>query len=687
MKPFSEYAHNNNYYQKQSIPISCDDQQILEDNQKFQKQISIDSFGLGNISNSSLLFLQNYQALIPIGSNIGLWDLRESKRKKLIKVASDPIYVLLQTNLYIIAVTISGQINIFEKTSFTQIMSSKIKKGTVLHACSSEKYLAVAYKYKELNFIEVYQINQNLNIEKQYQVTLHEQVKQILINQNDELIIISECKNNVQENKKRFYEYQLEKYCLVNKVILNQQMIELENKIFCFQNNKKLGIILTQNNNIYVYSLEDLAFISKIKIIGESFHSIQLTDQNEIYMCPKNNQLLKVDCSSLREKPLPDKFDIDQNINEDNRFQLLTILSDALKPNSNILKVIDNYIFSYFENEYIFQNIHHLSLKNKYSGIGLSATCISVRQNGDLFAVGDFLGNVFIFHCGQDDLSDKKNHPIRQIQLQSGIRCIDWLPNGEGIVIGTLDGSILMKKFSKDQILSANILIQQNCSITSLRFKSIQDKILLLATNSLGQVMILEYDQYDSMFQLKNQIQAHLPQQSSNQFGTLEKYAEIWSSVWGFNFVATSSEDTTIKIFSIQKNLLSLKLTLNTHKLAVTSIDWKKMNGQLKEIFASCSDDQTIVIYNPQRNFEVISTFSTSFINDWHTLTYISLEENGSRVAVGSQNGYLFVIDLVLKKFIFADRIHLGGIEGVIWKSNKIFTCSNDCSVNVINLK
>ncbi|EAS01161.2 WD domain, G-beta repeat protein (macronuclear) [Tetrahymena thermophila SB210] len=603
-------------------------------------------------------------------------------------MSSDPIYVLLQTNQYVISVTISGQISIFQKTSLKQILSFQIKKGTVLHACSSEKYIAVAIKCNEINFIEIFQINQNVNIEKQYQVTLHEQVKHILINQNDQLIIISKCQNHVQEKKQK-YQYQMNLFSLIDKAILKQQKIELENKIIYIQNNQNLGIILTQNNYIVVYCLEDLTIISKFKIISEPFQSIQITDQNEIYLCPQSNQILKINCSSLIENPLPDKIDIFQSIN-DTRIHLQTILSDALRPNSNFLKVINNYIFSYFDNEFIFQNYYNISQKNKYSGIGLSATCISVNQNGDLFAVGDFLGQVQIFRCKSEETSDNENHPIRQIQLQSGIRCLDWLPSGEGIVIGTLDGSIIIKQFSNGQDFSNILQIQSNCSITSLKFRTIKDKTFLLATNSLGQVIIFEENQCNGMFSVKHQKQAHLPQASSSQFGTLDKYAEIWSSVWGLNginLIATSSEDTTVKIYKISNDHINLKQTLNAHKLAVTSIDWKKMSGDLKEIFASCSDDQTIVIYDPQRNFEIVSIFSTSFIKDWHTLTYISLEENGTRVAVGSQNGYLFIIDLVQNKFIFAERVHLGGIEGVIWKKNKIFTCSNDCNINVINLK
>lgn len=70
--------------------------------------------------------------------------------------------------------------------------------------------------------------------------------------------------------------------------------------------------------------------------------------------------------------------------------------------------------------------------------------------------------------------------------------------------------------------------------------------------------------------------------------------------------------------------------------MAVTAVDWKRMNDKLGDVFISCSDDQTIRVYNPQNKFELVHIFSTSFVNEWHTLTYLSLEEGGTRVAIGA---------------------------------------------------
>ncbi len=51
------------------------------------------------------------------------------------------------------------------------------------------------------------------------------------------------------------------------------------------------------------------------------------------------------------------------------------------------------------------------------------------------------------------------------------------------------------------------------------------------------------------------------------------------------------------------------------------------MNEKLGEVFISCSDDQTIRVYNPKNNFELVHVFTTSFVREWHTLTYLALED------------------------------------------------------------
>lgn len=63
------------------------------------------------------------------------------------------------------------------------------------------------------------------------------------------------------------------------------------------------------------------------------------------------------------------------------------------------------------------------------------------------------------------------------------------------------------------------------------------------------------------------------------------------------------------------------------HTKAVTSVDWKIMDERIGEIFISCSDDQTARIYDPKNDFKLVEVLQTSFIKEWHTLTYLALED------------------------------------------------------------
>jgi hypothetical protein len=78
----------------------------------------------------------------------------------------------------------------------------------------------------------------------------------------------------------------------------------------------------------------------------------------------------------------------------------------------------------------------------------------------------------------------------------------------------------------------------------------------------------------------------------------------------------------------------------------VTSIDWKVMGKDLGEVYVSCSDDKRVRFRDPKNAWRVMFELETNTIKEWHTLTYLALEENGTRCAVGSQNGYLFIFDL-----------------------------------------
>jgi WD40 repeat protein len=119
-------------------------------------------------------------------------------------------------------------------------------------------------------------------------------------------------------------------------------------------------------------------------------------------------------------------------------------------------------------------------------------------------------------------------------------------------------------------------------------------------------------------------------------FPFLEKQSEIWSTIPNTNpstpdvplsRIVTTSEDQTCRVWEIQYGFNPRLITvLKGHTLAVTSVDWKRM-ADGKEYMLSCSDDDTVRVYDPKDDkFELLYILDTKFIVEWHTLTYMSME-------------------------------------------------------------
>ena len=66
--------------------------------------------------------------------------------------------------------------------------------------------------------------------------------------------------------------------------------------------------------------------------------------------------------------------------------------------------------------------------------------------------------------------------------------------------------------------------------------------------------------------------------------------AEVWSLCWspGDTHMATCSEDQSVRVWDAVR--WKGMATLTGHKLAVTSVDWKKIRD--RSILVSCSDDR-----------------------------------------------------------------------------------------------
>ena len=150
---------------------------------------------------------------------------------------------------------------------------------------------------------------------------------------------------------------------------------------------------------------------------------------------------------------------------------------------------------------------------------------------------------------------------------------------------------------------------------------------------------------------------AHEPQEASDTFGSLANFSEIWSLDFSSDGqrLGTGSEDQTVVVWRFADGLQSMpekEITLPKHALAVTGVLWRDLEAtiagvQISRLLLTCSDDKTLRVYNAQ-DYNLLHTFSTLYIRQWHTLTYVASQ--GERAIVVSQNGYLFVFNLVTQE-------------------------------------
>ena len=114
-----------------------------------------------------------------------------------------------------------------------------------------------------------------------------------------------------------------------------------------------------------------------------------------------------------------------------------------------------------------------------------------------------------------------------------------------------------------------------------------------------------------------------------------------------------------------------------------------------KEVLLNCSDDKTINIFDSfEEKFNIILKVDfTKCIRGFFTLTYCSFNkgekvknENKNLLCVGTQAGYLIIYDITEKNIKFMEKIHYGGIEGVVFENNIISTCGNDNIFNIIEI-
>ena len=359
------------------------------------------------------------------------------------------------------------------------------------------------------------------------------------------------------------------------------------------------------------------------------------------------------------------------------------------------------FAFDLSENKYVIK----MESIIKNSGCG-----VAINQTNKMIAVGDLEQNITIFNSIQYnndcDSVGEEEFIFFKLKAKDPIRALLWDEILNELYVGTIGGKILECDVKNMKLVE---LFNFGHTVTCMKLfhlnydKNSQDNIsYLISSTTSGHVQIIKIKgDIQKEYELINTFLAHAPDPFNEdmRFGSLNIKAEIWSLTFcpnslintNSNFhLITASEDQSIKIWEFSSNNMHTNPRLanqfKNHQLAVTSVDWKPMKILNGEVLVSCSDDRTINIYDPTKNFELIKTLKTDFIYDWHTITYISLEENGIHLAISTQNGFIVIFSLETWEAVFCQKLHLGGIEGLSWKGDTLVTCANDLNLSSLKI-
>ena len=452
------------------------------------------------------------------------------------------------------------------------------------------------------------------------------------------------------------------------------ELKEIYARVNCMtQNYQGQVAFATMNRVVFVVEMESLATLHILSLAGAGSLAMIMFENKYMYFSPQEYFLCRFDITQAKvEKKI-------EFIEQCSEIVWVKTNQNWIHKN-NFMKWVEYEKVLISLNEYGIFSAEFVNFPSDPVMINHKEECIfkitccglDIHATQKLVAIGDFSGNIYIFHYESDVI-------LYNTSLPSSIRCLNF--NLDSLYIGTMEGTILVWDYQVSSEPGLFFTITDGSSVICMAWKA--DSLAVGCTNGEIWEFLHSPENFHSFL-------AHDKQESDEKFGSLGLFSEVWSITWSpcGRFLASGSEDQSVKVWNASD--CSLITTLPKHKRAVTGVRWERIqeisvNGNsLSEILVSCSDDETLRVYNT-RTWENILEVTTSCIQEWHTITYTAIEKDGYRVACVTQNGFLFVIDLRSGGFEVVERLHNGSIEGFAWR-DEIITCSSEGLACIVSL-
>ena len=718
---------------------------IERDNLKeeiFKNKVKIKSYGNQTISDNSLLAIDNGIILYPLEGNLIIFDCNICKEIKrifitysLIKVIKKiPLinyYLLCSENGHIFILDINYNIlynykpkeinNVYSLDISTQIKSSADKFFqyiSISHYSISKEdddyFLVHTKNALSLIEMEIYSVNNqinniqfkkiftkpSLNDFSIFNYTKKQNINNIELisfhvdetNQKSTITVYNINNDNINNNNFN------EKVLVINEITTE---VKRYKKIYYSESDTLKIMILCKKRNMFLFNMNTLSIDDSFQLEGVGELGEFYIDNDDLTMLMVNNstQLLKI---NIAEKISPRKIPLNENVQNLSEI----IIKDNFIPsmnwgltkvkctdgNNKIIIVNVNGIKIYINKSNNWIEEYYSTSILKMSGCGVC----SLPDN--IYVYGDLSGNITIF--------DKNKEKYEQIPLDKEmVRSICSDKNNKIIYIGNISGKIFYYNYNDKTLLELKTNISNNNeTITCLRYLHPN----LYFSDTGGNVFIFNTKENKIIYNYM----PHAPQKDNTniEFGSLSIKSEVWSffvhEIDDENeYIITGSEDQNIKIWRIkmnkEKNFIKknkLIKIIKEHKYAVTCLDWSSIkydDNSYKEVLLSCSDDKTINIFDcSEEKFNLLLKVDFSkCIWGFFTLTYCSFNhcneisnENNNLLCVGAQAGYIIIYDIKDKKIKFLEKIHYGGIEGLVFENNIISTCGNDNTFNIIEI-